>query len=291
MNAQSRPTKQEVAECAQRLIAQYGWQSVKAGSLMARVLEHSVVDANLSGPYALQKLCERAAAEQLYAACERGVLRTVTADEKQRWEQAYQDLGNWLHVIASRMHSSPAPGVPWQDVVQNTLVEVHAHYAGCKDPQSFLGFAATILERQRIRSWREFIQRTRWETPLEREESLDNAVGDSQTPQALITEEGADSSVLDYGSLDQGGEKTIFTVLGECLRTDDQRILALGLLFDLKRREIMRIFGMAEDKFDNVRRTLKARLRQCGRAEVLWNPRRSLPIDCKAPACPVSGRA
>lgn len=63
----------EVAVLARNLISFYKWRAVDQAILVARVMEWIDAGAPTEGKYALERLCEQAAAEQLYHACARGV--------------------------------------------------------------------------------------------------------------------------------------------------------------------------------------------------------------------------
>src|SRR5690349_12331201 len=118
MSSGPRPTEQEVAAAAHKLIAAYRWQAVDPARLVAQVRERLAAGAGLAEPYGLERLCERAAAEQLYAAC---ALSPTTPAAAQRREQAYQDLSQYLLTVGPRQLPPPPPDVDWQVVVEDTL--------------------------------------------------------------------------------------------------------------------------------------------------------------------------
>lgn len=263
--SESQQTEDDIRSAAHRLIVEYRWQSISENQLIERVQEWAAT-VDRTGPYWLKRLCERAAAAQLYAACERGVLRTVTVEERERLEQAYQDLGNWLYAVTARMPSSPAPGESLTAVVQNTLIEIHKHFASCTDPSSFLGFAATILERQRLATWRNLAHQNQREVSIDRilhsddESESDNSIRESK---ALVFNDSYDGI---------SGERMLFALFRDELNSNE-RLLALCFMVGLKRRDVLLLFSdsMTSAKYDNLRRSLIYKLRKSARFRQIYN--------------------
>lgn len=252
MRTEDGPTPGDLARAARALVHRYGWQLVTEARLVARVAGRRSDQA--TPPPTLDILCEQEAGAELFAACERGGLRTATPAERQAAEAAYHDLGNYLTVVARHL-PPPAPGVTWDDLVQATLLEIYRKHHTCTQPRAFLGWAVTILKRQGAATWRTAGR----EVPLPAGE---------QAEAALLRQGGNARN----RHVDPEGDQDLLRVLHECLDTDEERLRALWEFQGWKRREWALVFDAPLTRFDRLGVIIKRKLRQCLAFRALIGP-------------------
>lgn len=276
MNAVPPPTEHEVDMITRRLIAAYDWQSVNREHLVARVVARLAAGAPFQEPYDLERLCQGTAAEQLYEAC---TLQPTTPAAQQRREAAYQDVGKYLLAVGPRQLSPPPPDVKWTQIIEDTLQEIYLTLTRRSDTSTFLGLALTILRRQRATSWKTHLSHSA------REQSFDATV-EGDTGSSTVSPLVESIHTRDpYQSVDPQGDLAILTILGQCLRTVEQRIIALGRYLGLKRREILLVFTDLPEKYDNLRRAVEKRLANCSRIRQLRDPEAPW-VRCAVRDCP-----
>jgi DNA-directed RNA polymerase specialized sigma24 family protein len=208
----------------------------------------------------LERRCERAASLLLYGFCERGELQTASPQERADRERAYADLGRYLLHAGPRLRRTPGPGVEWPEVVQSALIEIHHSYRACKAPEAFLAWCVGVLNRVRAGSWKQA-------------DTLTTAL-DPDVPAPA-----ADDPATDAGrvrTVDAVGDQDVLRAIHDCLSTLEERLAALCIVFGLKRREILLVFGGDDQKLtnrlDNARRAALRHLRECGQFMALVQP-------------------
>ncbi len=247
MRSEGAPQPEEVARTARALVRRYDWRLVTEPRLVEQVA------IRLRAPEwrllpTLDMLCEQGAGSVLFAACERGGLRTATANERRQMEWAYHDLGNYLTTISRRL-PSPAASVVWEDLVQETLVEISQRYGTCEQPPTFLGWAVTILKRKGAATWRT----TRREEPLPDDEAAEAA----RLPPGSLAVDTRNRHV------DPEGDQEILRILHRCLDTDEERLRMLWEIVGWKRREWALVFDTPLPRFDQLGVIVKRKLRRC----------------------------
>ena len=278
----------EVVVLARNLISIYKWRIVDQSILVARVMEWIKAGAPTEGAYALERLCEHAAAEQLYNSCALGMRREekLSANDKRRLESAYEDLANYLTAMATRLRRPIAPNVTLKELVQNTLIIIHKKLDKQTNLSYFLAWAVKILEFKRRETWRDWYAHNKHIQPPDGDgeeggnSEVDNMEASGSAPDEQDRDH--DNSLQGMGS---EADDQLFTILSECLEDDQERLLALGLMVGMKRRNMQSIFAMLKDDFNSVRRKLITRLRTCCRYLVLFNLVESPPKICKAIRC------
>jgi DNA-directed RNA polymerase specialized sigma24 family protein len=231
------PAADAIAAAARQLVRRYAWRLITEPGLVARVARRMQAPEPLPPDPAI--LCEQEAGAELFAACERGGLRSATAHERQQQEWAYHDLGNYLFTLAPRL-PPPAPGVAWADLVQETLIEVHQRYPTCRQPSAFLGWAVAILKHKGAGTWRT----ARPTDPLP---------GDDEEAAAAPRAHQADPA----------GDQDVLRLLHECLDSDEERLRALWPFLGLKRREWALVFDAPLARFDQLGVAVKRKLLRC----------------------------
>jgi hypothetical protein len=276
MNAGPRPTAHEVAVAAHKLVAAYGWQSVDPDLLVAQVREQLAAGAVLAEPYGLERLCERAAAEQLYAGCG---LPPPTPAAARRREQAYPDVGQSLLAVGPRQLPPPPPDMDWPAVVQDTLQEIYLTLLRRQDTRGFLALALVILRRQSAGRWKAR------KSQSAHEQSLDLTADDPSGAGPAISDVSIEGTRDPYRSVDPQGDREVLLILGRCLQTVEQRTIGLGLYLGLKRREILLVFQDLAGNYDNLRRAVEQRLARCSRVRRLRDPA-APSVPCPVRGCP-----
>jgi DNA-directed RNA polymerase specialized sigma24 family protein len=242
--------EEEITRTARVLVRRYEWRLVTVARLEARVarrLQSTGAQPTLS----LDLVCEQEAGAELFAACERGRLRTASPTEQQQMEWAFHDLSNYLTALTPRL-LPPAPSVGWEDLVQETLIEVHQKLANCEQPAAFLGWAVTILKRKGAATWR-IIRR---EDPLPADEVAEAAL----LPRMVEARN---------RHVDPEGDQDVLRMLHECLDTDEERLRALWDFQGWKRREWAMVFDTPLGRFDRLGVVIKRKLQQCSLFQML----------------------
>lgn len=94
---------------------------------------------------------DRLDSEALYRGCQ----SRIRAEQ----ERAYTQLGRYLHAIAYAFVSARGyPSHLADDCVQDALVNIHRSIDSVKQPAAFLGFCATTLRHQCVRTCRAAVQ-------------------------------------------------------------------------------------------------------------------------------------
>ncbi len=246
--AEGAPKPEDIARAARTLVRRYAWRLVTEARLVERVAQR-LCEPEPRLPPTLDMLCEQAAGVVLFGACERGGLRTATASERRQVEGAYQDLGNYLTAMTIRL-LPPAPTVTWDDLVQETLIEIHQRYRTCEQPATFLGWAVTILKRKGAATWR----------TLHREEPLPE---DEAAEVALLPPGSPASGDLRNRHVDPEGDQEVLRILHQCLDTDEERLRMVWDIVGWKRREWVLVFDAPLARFDQLGVTVKRKLRRC----------------------------
>jgi DNA-directed RNA polymerase specialized sigma24 family protein len=233
--------EEEIARAARQLVRAYDWWLITEDALAARVAER----LRAPGSPRLDILCEQEAGALLFAACEHGGLRTATPTEQQQRERAFHDLANYLTAVACRL-PPPAPAIAWDDLVQETLLEIHQKYGTCRQPLAFLGWAVTILKRKGAGTWR---------------------TGGREEP--LPAGDGAEAALLERAveppsrQVDPAGDQEVLRVLHECLDTDEERLRVVWVFAGWKRRDWALVFDTSLARFDQLGVTVKRKLLRC----------------------------
>jgi DNA-directed RNA polymerase specialized sigma24 family protein len=255
MSRTGDPTANVVAALARRLITRYAWQSVTEEWIVERVLQWIAETPPPLPRLAdrdrwLEGLAEQAAGEALYRACSLTPGAPPTADEAAQMRQGYTDLGNYLFAIAATL-PEPAAGLERADLVQMTLAAVYAHIAECRQPRTFLAWAAQILRNQQRGNWRRARHEISWPADAE--------AGDA----------GGAAARLGPRDANPEGDQDVLRILRRCLDSDEERTLALCFTFGLKRRELGMVFERPLAYFDELGRKVKRKLRQCPEFQAL----------------------
>jgi DNA-directed RNA polymerase specialized sigma24 family protein len=243
--AESTPKPEDIGRAARTLVRRYAWRLVSEARLVEQVSQR-LHEPEPRLPPTLDMLCEQAAGVVLFAACEHGGLRTATGSERRQMEGAYHDLGNYLSAMTPRLLPL-APTVTWDDLVQDTLIEIHQRYHTCEQPVTFLGWAVTILKRKGAATWRT----RRREEPLPDDEAAEIA---------LLPPRPGDSR---NRHVDPEGDQEVLRILHQCLDTDEERLRMVWDIVGWKRREWALVFDAPLARFDQLGVTVKRKLRRC----------------------------
>ena len=238
--------REQVGRIARALTARYDWQLVKAEWLVARVEAQLGTLPPTAGAVDIERLCKDEVSWELFEACMRGGLRSASAGERLRQEQAYHDLYTYLTCIAQHLRCA-APCSDPGDLVQEALIAIRRDYTQCRQPHVFLEWAAQVLRNKRADSWRQFREETSLEALLERS-------GLAATEVVTYVCTGRDRHV------DPTGDQELFRILHDCLDTDEERLLAFMGIMGLKRREIAMLFDTPLARWDRVRMAVKRKL-------------------------------
>ena len=234
--------EEEIARAAGRLVRAYDWWLVTEGGLRARVARRL---READPPVSLDILCEQEAGAVLFAACERGGLRTATPTDQQQREWAFHDLGNYLTAVTRRLPPA-APDATWTDLVQETLLDIHRQYQTCRQPVAFLSWAVAIMKRKGAGTWRT-----------------------AHPEEPLPAGEEAEAALLRRAveprprHVDPEGDQEVLRVLHECLDTDEERLRVVWTFVGWKRREWAMVFDAPLARFDQLGVTVKRKLQRC----------------------------
>jgi DNA-directed RNA polymerase specialized sigma24 family protein len=247
------PSQEQITHLARRLIETYAWQAVSAQWIVERVTQRLASrPAEENDPALLIRWCEQAASEALYKACAAPMGRAATTAEQARLEAGYQDLGNYL-IRNARLLRAPLGGLEPADLVQATLVAVHQSHEECQHPAQFLAWATHILYNLGRSNWREH----------------ERAAADTEPDPARRTRPRPAAARAYANPL---GDQEVLRILHDCLDTDEERTLALCIIFGLKRRELGIVFDKPLAHFDELGRRVKRKLRKCGSFRDLFIP-------------------
>jgi DNA-directed RNA polymerase specialized sigma24 family protein len=230
--------------------ARYRWQFLTPTRLAERLTQLLVAPGMMD----LAVVCKQAAGIELYTA-----LHTPATQE---W--AFADLRSYLTLLAKRL-PAPCPGVSWDDLVQDTLIEIQQTYPTCQVPTAFLAWAGTILKRKGTATWRRH-------PPL----SLEAIAAREPTGIGKQWSSERDRHV------DPLGDQDFLRLLHDCLETDEERAWALWIALGLKRREWSLVFDTPLPHFDWLRVRVQRKLRHCPRFHLLVAraPTEACPAHC-----------
>lgn len=235
------PEQEQIVQTCQELVDRYRWQFLTAQRLAARVAQ--LLAAPMPPPgVALPLLCKQAAGVELHTALQTPATKAP----------ALEDLSRYLTALAVRL-PPPRPDVSWDDLVQDTLIEINQKPGACRVPAALLAWAVAILKRKGGATWR-----TRPAISLE-------ALAESAHPAQ------PDPSLSRDRHVDPLGDQELLQILHDCLETDEERAWALWICLGLKRREWAMIFDSPLTHFDWLRVRVQRKLRQCPRFLVLMD--------------------
>jgi DNA-directed RNA polymerase specialized sigma24 family protein len=233
------PDPEQISQASQQMSARYRWRFLTPTRLAQRMAQLLAESRTPAGD--LPVLCKQAASIELYNA-----LHTAATQEI-----AYADLSSYLTVVAGRL-PPPRPDVSWDDLVQDTLIDVQQKYATCEVPAAFLAWAVTILKRKGMATWRR-------EPTL----SLEALAARDET-----TLNGEWIGARDR-HVDPLGDQELLRLLHDCLDSDEERAWALWIALGLKRREWSMVFDAPVPHFDWLRVRVQRKLRHCPRFRLL----------------------
>lgn len=239
-------------ETCRQMSARYRWQFLTPARLAQRITQ--ILAESLPPAVDLHVLCKQAVSIELYTALQTHATQGL----------AFADLSSYLAVLADRL-PSPRPGVGWDDLVQDTLIDIQQTYATCQVPAAFLAWAVTILKRKGTATWRS-------QPPL----SLEAMTARDQT----LT--GQEWPAMRDRRVDPLGDQDFLRFLHDCLDTDEERAWALWIALGLKRREWSLVFDTPLPHFDWLRVRVQRKLRHCPRFHLLVEraPTGACPAHC-----------
>lgn len=243
MQAADARQPEDIARAARALVRRYDWRLVSEARLVEQVAQR-LHEPEPRLPPTVDFLCEQAAGMLLFAACERGGLRSATSGERRQMEAAYHDLGNYLTAMTERL-LPPTASVTWDDLVQETLIEIHQRYRTCEQPATFLGWAVTILKRKGAATWRTAHR----DEPLPEDETAEVALLPGGDPRNR--------------HVDPEGDQEVLRILRQCLDSDEERLRMLWEILGWKRREWALVFDAPLARFDRLGVIVKRKLRHC----------------------------
>lgn len=222
------PPDADLSASAAALIARYGWQAVTVRTVVERVQDRQA--QHPAAPMPVTRLCREEASAILFAACGEAPSTGLP-------ERAYQDLRAYLARLAA--HLALPAGTTAEDLVQTTLLTIYQKRTTCRSPQTFLGWAATVLRRQQATVWRQT-------TPA----------------QPLSTTDEDQLAAAPPPPHDPAGEQELLRLLHNSLDTDEERVWAFCMMMGLKRRDLLLLLDVPPAQLDvlaaRVRRKLRA---------------------------------
>lgn len=149
-------------------------------------------------------------------------------------------MRRYLTVLAQRLPLAAAGSA--DDLVQDALLTIHATLPACRQPATFLAWAATIQRRQAYAAWHRRPPTASLETLLAADARLEPAE-------------------LHDRRVDPAGDQAVFRLLHDCLDTDEERLWAVCVALGIKRRELGLIFDTPVAHFDALGVTVRRKLR------------------------------
>lgn len=224
---------------ATKLIQHYDWHWVQPAALVAQA-QNAAADSLGAASGEGAHIIEQAASGILFSGCQDPATR----------EAAYQDLTSYLRKWTRHL-APPAPGVLWEDLLQETLRTIVEGRVPCQDPTAFLHWAVVILKRAAAGTWR------------------------SPRP-AQLDMPGVEEPAAPLATTDPAGDQELLRLLHDCLDTDEERTWALAVFFaGLKRREWALLFDTPIERYDTLGQQVKRKLRRSVRFRAFFGKDRN----------------